>query len=72
MIAPRTMEEIMGHPNEAVIRKGYEAFSKGDIETLQNEIFTDDIVCTFLVGTRSPAITRASARCWASSVNSRS
>ncbi len=34
----------MGHPNEAVIRKGYEAFSKGDIETLQNEIFTDDIV----------------------------
>ncbi len=38
------MEEIMGHPNEAVVRKGYEAFSKGDIETLQNEIFTDDIV----------------------------
>ncbi len=34
----------MGHPNEAVVRKGYEAFSKGDIETLQNEIFTDDIV----------------------------
>jgi hypothetical protein len=33
----------MGHPNEAVVRKGYEAFSKGDIETLQNEIFTDDI-----------------------------
>ncbi len=34
----------MGHPNEAVVRKGYEAFSKGDMETLQNEIFTDDIV----------------------------
>ncbi len=34
----------MGHPHEAVVRKGYEAFSKGDIETLQNEIFTDDIV----------------------------
>jgi ketosteroid isomerase-like protein len=44
MCAPRTTEEIMGHPNEAVVRKGYEAFSKGDIETLQNEIFTDDIV----------------------------
>ncbi len=37
----------MGHPNEAVIRKGYEAFSKGDIETLQNEVLTDDIVWHF-------------------------
>ncbi len=42
--APRTTEEIKGHPNEAVVRKGYAAFSRGDIETLQNEIFTDDIV----------------------------
>ncbi len=38
------MEETMEDPNEAAVRKGYEAFSKGDIETLQNEIFTDDIV----------------------------
>ena len=37
----------MGHPNEAVVRKGYEAFGKGDIETLQNEVFTDDIVWHF-------------------------
>ncbi|MEE8407723.1 MAG: nuclear transport factor 2 family protein [Acidimicrobiia bacterium] len=43
-MAPRTTEEIMGHPNEAIVRKGYEAFSKGDTETLQNEIFTEDIV----------------------------
>ncbi len=34
----------MGRPNEAVVRKGYEAFSKGDIETLQKEVFTEDIV----------------------------
>lgn len=34
----------MGHSHEAVVRKGYEAFSKGDIDTLQNEIFTEDIV----------------------------
>ena len=34
----------MGHSHEAVVRKGYEAFSKGDIDTLQNEVFTEDIV----------------------------
>ncbi len=33
----------MDHPNEAVVRKGYAAFIKGDMETLQNEIFTHDI-----------------------------
>ncbi len=34
----------MGHSHEAVVRKGYEAFSKGDTDTLQNEVFTEDIV----------------------------
>jgi uncharacterized protein len=30
------------HPNEELVRKGYEAFGKGDIETL-NDLFADDI-----------------------------
>ncbi|HEX8099329.1 MAG TPA: nuclear transport factor 2 family protein [Actinomycetota bacterium] len=33
----------MAHPNEELIRRGYEAFGKGDMDTL-NELFTDDIV----------------------------
>lgn len=32
----------MAHANEDVIRRGYEAFGKGDMDTL-NELFTDDI-----------------------------
>lgn len=31
------------HPNEALIRKGYEAFADGDLETLR-ELFADDIL----------------------------
>jgi ketosteroid isomerase-like protein len=30
--------------NAAAMRKGYEAFSKGDMDTLRNELFTSDIV----------------------------
>lgn len=41
----------MGHPNEALLRKGYEAFSKGDLDTVRT-IFADDIV--WHVGGRSP------------------
>jgi ketosteroid isomerase-like protein len=33
----------MAHPNEELVRRGYEAFGKGDMATL-NEIFADDIV----------------------------
>jgi ketosteroid isomerase-like protein len=33
----------MAHPNEDLIRRGYEAFRSGDMATL-NEIFADDIV----------------------------
>ncbi len=33
----------MAHPNEDLIRRGYEAFGKGDMDTL-NELFADDIV----------------------------
>lgn len=33
----------MTHPNEDLYRKGFEAFQKGDIETVKNQ-FTDDIV----------------------------
>ena len=33
----------MAHPNEALVRRGYEAFATGDMATL-NELFADDIV----------------------------
>ena len=32
----------MAHPNEDLARKGYEAFGKGDLDTL-TELFADDI-----------------------------
>ena len=31
------------HPNAELVRRGYDAFSKGDMDTI-NEIFADDIV----------------------------
>ncbi len=33
----------MAHPNEDLLRRGYEAFSKGDMQTLDG-LFADDIV----------------------------
>ena len=33
----------MGHPNEDLLRKGFAAFGKGDLETVQG-LFTDDVV----------------------------
>ena len=33
----------MAHPNETLLRNGYEAFEKGDLDTLRG-IFADDIV----------------------------
>jgi uncharacterized protein len=33
----------MAHPNETLLRNGYEAFEKGDLDTLRG-LFTDDIV----------------------------
>ena len=33
----------MSHPNEDLIRRGYEAFSNGDLDTLR-EVFADDIL----------------------------
>jgi ketosteroid isomerase-like protein len=32
----------VAHPNEELARKGYEAFAKGDMDTL-NDLFADDI-----------------------------
>jgi ketosteroid isomerase-like protein len=37
------MEDKMAHPNEELVRRGYEAFGAGDMATL-NELFADDIV----------------------------
>ena len=36
----------MAHPNEDLIRRGYEAFNKGDVETLR-EVFDPEIVWHF-------------------------
>ena len=33
----------MGHPNEDLVRRGYDAFSRGDMQTLR-ELFHPDIV----------------------------
>ena len=33
----------MGHPNEELLRRGYEAFGSGDMATL-NELLSDDII----------------------------
>ena len=33
----------MGHPNEELMRKGYKAFSEGDLDTVST-LFADDIV----------------------------
>ena len=41
--ALRGMEDSMAHPNEELIRRGYQAFATGDMATL-NELFADDIV----------------------------
>ena len=32
----------MGHPNEDLVRKGYDAFTSGDMDTLTT-LMTDDI-----------------------------
>ena len=34
----------MAHPNEQRLRDGFEAFSKGDLDTLRNEFLAPDIV----------------------------
>jgi ketosteroid isomerase-like protein len=31
------------HPNEDLLRKGYDAFGKGDLETLRNEVFDPNL-----------------------------
>jgi ketosteroid isomerase-like protein len=33
----------VAHPNEEVVRRGYDAFSRGDMDTLR-ELFGDDVV----------------------------
>ncbi len=33
----------MAHPNEELLRKGYEAFSRGDMNTLRDEVFAGDV-----------------------------
>jgi ketosteroid isomerase-like protein len=39
----RWRSESVTHPNEDLVRRGYDAFASGDMATL-NEVFADDIV----------------------------
>lgn len=34
----------MAHPNEDLVRAGFEAFSRGDLDTLESQFFADGIV----------------------------
>ena len=56
----------MGHPNEDLIRRGYDAFSSGDMDTLR-ELFHPDIVWHAPAAANWPATTRASTPFSASS-----
>ena len=42
----------MTHANADLLRKGYDAFSKGDLDTIRNEVFSPDIA--FHVAGRNP------------------
>jgi ketosteroid isomerase-like protein len=44
-----TMVEVdggteMAHPNADLLRKGYHAFSNGDLDTIRNDVFSPDIL----------------------------
>jgi uncharacterized protein len=36
-------EDQMAHPNENLVREGFAAFQKGDLDTLRYQVFADDI-----------------------------
>jgi uncharacterized protein len=42
MATGRDMETTMAHANEDLLRRGYDAFARGDMDTL-DELFADDI-----------------------------
>jgi ketosteroid isomerase-like protein len=56
----------MAHPNEVLVRRGYEAFAKGDME-IQRELFDPEIVWHFPGRGVLAATTAASMRSWGSS-----
>jgi ketosteroid isomerase-like protein len=56
----------MGHPNEDLVRRGYDAFSRGDMQTLR-ELFTLTSSGTPPAAVSWPATTRALTRCSATS-----
>jgi uncharacterized protein len=56
----------VGHPNEDLIRRGYDAFSRGDMDTLV-ELYHPDIVWHAPGRSQLPATIRASTPSSASS-----
>jgi hypothetical protein len=43
LLTPRRDDSMAQHPNAMVLRRGYEAFDKGDVATL-TEVFSGDVV----------------------------
>ena len=43
----------MAHPNEILVREGFAAFGRGDLDALQNQYFAEDI--RFHFAGRSPS-----------------
>jgi ketosteroid isomerase-like protein len=56
----------VGHPNEDLIRRGYDAFSRGDMDTLL-ELYHPDIVWHAPGRSQLAAIIRVLMRCSATS-----
>jgi ketosteroid isomerase-like protein len=56
----------MAHPHEDLVRRGYEAFVNGDMETLR-ELFDPEISGTSRAAAYWPATTADPTRSWASS-----
>ncbi len=59
-------EGMVGHPNEDLIRTAYDAFGRGDTDTV-GELFADDIAFHVSGKSPSPAMTSARRKCSRSS-----
>ena len=58
----------MLHAHEDTLRTMYDAFAKGDVETVMGQL-TDDIEYHISAGARCQVATRAKTKSWASSAS---
>ena len=49
----------MAHPNEDLVREGFAAFGRGDMDALRKQFFTDDVRWRTPAGASSRETTRA-------------